>query len=80
VGRDRRRGSALEGDVPCHRLRGREPVGVDVVEGDLDVPELREREDVPQQVLREDDAARADERDPGNDYSFVDPSVRPPMN
>ena len=38
---DRRRGAALAGDVARHRLGGREPVGVDVVQRDLGVAELR---------------------------------------
>ena len=38
MGRDRRVGATLAGDVAGHRLRRREPVGVDVVQRDLDAP------------------------------------------
>src|SRR2546430_16336612 len=57
------RSLAHTADVTRHRLGGREPVRVDVVQRDLDVVELGEEEDVAEQVLREDDAAGADERD-----------------
>src|SRR5207244_319784 len=56
---DPRRGAALRGDVAGHRLGGREPVGVDVVERDLDVVQLGEVEEVSEQVARELDAAGA---------------------
>ena len=77
---DRRRGATLAGDARRHRLGGREPIRVDVVERDLGLAELGVLEDVPEQVLREDDAAGADERDPPAAHSLVDPSVRPLMN
>ena len=61
---DRRRGAARPRDVARHRLGGREPVRVDVVERDLDAVQRGEGEDVAEEVLREDDAAGTDERDP----------------
>ena len=63
VRRDPRRRPSLARDVACHRFGSGEPVGVDVVERDLDAVQLGKLEDVAEQVLREDDAARADERD-----------------
>jgi len=47
-------------DVACHRLCGLQPIGVDVVECDLHLAQGGEVEDVAEQVLREDDATRAD--------------------
>ena len=67
--------AALAGDVARHRLGGLEPVGVDVVQRDLDVAQRGQREDVAEQVLREDDAAGADERDPR--HPLFAPSVSP---
>ena len=69
---------ALAGHVMRHRLGGVEPVGVDVVERDLDLAQRREREDVPEQVLREDNTARADERDPR--HPLCAPRVSPLTN
>ncbi len=61
-----------------HRLGGVEPVRVDVVERDLDLAQRRERQNVPEQVLREDNTARADERD--SRHPFCAPSVSPLTN
>ncbi len=80
VGADHRRGVALAGDVGRHRLGGREPVGVDVVERELGAAELRVVEDVPDQVPREDHASGADERDSRAAHSLLAPSVSPLMN
>src|SRR5581483_6997440 len=48
---------------PGHRLRGLQPLPVDVVQADRRGRELREREDVSEQVARELDAAGTDECD-----------------
>ena len=61
-----------------HRIGGVEPVRVDVVERDLDLVQRRHREDVPEQVLREHNTARADERDPR--HPLFAPRVRPLTN
>jgi hypothetical protein len=49
-----------------HRGGGGEALRVDVVQDDGRVGELRERQDVAQQVARELDAPSADEDDPGH--------------
>src|SRR5207248_3378931 len=78
VRRDRRRGAALARRRGGHRLRGAQPVLVDVVQRDLEAVQLGEGEEVAEQVAREDDAARADE---GNArHPFLAPSVRPLTN
>ena len=50
-----------------HCLGHSQPLGIDVVERDVGVFELLEREDVAEQVLGELDAARADECDLGHE-------------
>ena len=59
-------GAELLGGPARHRLGGLEPLGVDVVQRDLDVAELVKREQVAEQVARELDAAGADEGDAGH--------------
>ena len=66
MGRDRRLGVERRGGPVSHPLSGRETIGVDVVEGDVRGPQGRAREDVAEEVLRELDAAGADEDDPGH--------------
>jgi hypothetical protein len=60
---------------PCrpgrHPLGRAEAIGVDVVEDDLGVVQLRVGQEVPEQVPGEDDAAGADEDDPGHGRSSV---------
>src|SRR5262249_20374567 len=67
----------LARDVARHHLRRVEPARIDVVQRDLRVAQRRQREDVREQVLREDDAARADEGDPR--HPLFAPSASPPM-
>ena len=59
VGLDPRRGPERAGRVAGHRLAHRQTLRVDVVQRDLGVVQLGEREDVAEQVLRELDTARA---------------------
>jgi hypothetical protein len=77
---DRRRRAPHARDVARHRRRRLEAVGVDVVQRDLDAVELGVREDVAEQVLREDDAPGADECDLRRAHPLFAPSVSPLMN
>jgi hypothetical protein len=69
----RDRGRSTEGAVrpTSDRLGSLEALGVDVVQRDLCVRQFREGEDVPQEVLRELDAAGTDEGDLGAHWAGV---------
>jgi hypothetical protein len=56
----------LIGDAVRHRLGGIKPLAVDVVQGDLQLFEVAESEQVRDQILGKDHASRAEEDDPGH--------------
>ena len=68
----------LIGDPASHHPGGFEAFGVNVMQSDGGPAKLQELQDICEQVLGEDDAAGADESDPGyvESFSVLDASRR----